>query len=115
MRPRVSLDPVDDQPAGSQAENTAAMAMPVTLEYAYNGFPPNRSTYRSPFGVIRCPDAWVCFWLYNHAWVGLCDALGRSELITDPRFVTAEISLDEVPERLPRIGQDGEIRAVVLL
>jgi len=76
------------------AENTAAMAMPVTLEYAYNGFPPNRSTYRSPFGVIRCPDAWVCFWLYNHAWVGLCDALGRSELTKDPRFITAEIRLE---------------------
>ncbi len=31
------------------------------------------------------------------------------------RFVTSTISLDEVPERLPRIGQDGEIRTVALL
>jgi S-(hydroxymethyl)mycothiol dehydrogenase len=31
------------------------------------------------------------------------------------RFVTSTISLDEVPERLGRIGQDGEIRAVALL
>jgi Zn-dependent alcohol dehydrogenase len=31
------------------------------------------------------------------------------------RFVTSTISLDEVPERLPRIGRDGEIRTVALL
>jgi S-(hydroxymethyl)mycothiol dehydrogenase len=31
------------------------------------------------------------------------------------RFVTSTISLDEVPERLTRIGEDGEIRAVAIL
>jgi S-(hydroxymethyl)mycothiol dehydrogenase len=31
------------------------------------------------------------------------------------RFVTSTISLDEVPERLPRIGERGEIRAVAVL
>jgi len=31
------------------------------------------------------------------------------------RFVTSTISLEEVPDRLPRIGQDGEIRTVALL
>ena len=31
------------------------------------------------------------------------------------RFVTSTITLDEVPDRLPRIGQDGEIRTVALL
>jgi S-(hydroxymethyl)mycothiol dehydrogenase len=31
------------------------------------------------------------------------------------RFVTSTISLDEVPDRLERIGQDGEIRTVALL
>jgi S-(hydroxymethyl)mycothiol dehydrogenase len=31
------------------------------------------------------------------------------------RFVTSTISLDEVPERLGRIGRDGEIRTVALL
>jgi len=31
------------------------------------------------------------------------------------RFVTSTISLDEAPERLGRIGQDGEIRTVALL
>jgi S-(hydroxymethyl)mycothiol dehydrogenase len=31
------------------------------------------------------------------------------------RFVTSTISLDEVPERLERIGQDGEIRTVALI
>ena len=31
------------------------------------------------------------------------------------RFVTSTISLDDVPERLGRIGQDGEIRTVALL
>jgi S-(hydroxymethyl)mycothiol dehydrogenase len=31
------------------------------------------------------------------------------------RFVTSTISLDEVPDRLPRIGRDGEIRTVALL
>jgi S-(hydroxymethyl)mycothiol dehydrogenase len=37
---------------------------------------------------------------------------GRLDL---SRFVTSTISLDEVPERLPRIGEGGEIRAVALL
>jgi S-(hydroxymethyl)mycothiol dehydrogenase len=31
------------------------------------------------------------------------------------RFVTSTISLDEVPDRLPRVGQDGDIRTVALL
>ena len=31
------------------------------------------------------------------------------------RFVTSTVSLDEVPDRLRRIGQDGEIRTVALL
>ena len=36
---------------------------------------------------------------------------GRIDLA---RFVTSTISLDEVPERLERIGRDGEIRTVAL-
>ena len=37
---------------------------------------------------------------------------GRIDLA---RFVTSTISLDEVPDRLERIGRDGEIRTVALL
>jgi S-(hydroxymethyl)mycothiol dehydrogenase len=37
---------------------------------------------------------------------------GRIDLAS---FVTSTISLEEVPDRLDRIGQDGEIRAVALL
>jgi Zn-dependent alcohol dehydrogenase len=37
---------------------------------------------------------------------------GRLDLA---RFVTSTISLDEVPERLPRIGEGGEIRTVALI
>ena len=37
---------------------------------------------------------------------------GRIDLA---RFVTSTISLDEVPERLPRIGERGEIRTVAVL
>jgi S-(hydroxymethyl)mycothiol dehydrogenase len=37
---------------------------------------------------------------------------GRIDLA---RFVTSTIPLDEVPERLPRIGEHGEIRTVALL
>lgn len=37
---------------------------------------------------------------------------GRIDLA---RFVTSTISLEEVPERLPRIGQDGEIRTVAVM
>jgi S-(hydroxymethyl)mycothiol dehydrogenase len=37
---------------------------------------------------------------------------GRIDLA---RFVTSTISLDEVPERLPRIGEGGEIRTVALI
>jgi S-(hydroxymethyl)mycothiol dehydrogenase len=37
---------------------------------------------------------------------------GRIDLA---RFVTSTLPLDEVPERLPRIGERGEIRAVAVL
>jgi S-(hydroxymethyl)mycothiol dehydrogenase len=37
---------------------------------------------------------------------------GRIDLA---RFVTSTISLDEVPDRLPRIGESGEIRTVALI
>ena len=37
---------------------------------------------------------------------------GRIDLA---RFVTSTISLDEVPDRLPRIGERGEIRTVAVL
>jgi Zn-dependent alcohol dehydrogenase len=37
---------------------------------------------------------------------------GRIDLA---RFVTSTISLDDVPERLPRIGEGGEIRTVALI
>ena len=37
---------------------------------------------------------------------------GRIDLA---RFVTSTISLDEVPERLPHIGERGEIRTVALI
>ena len=37
---------------------------------------------------------------------------GRIDLA---RFVTSTISLDEVPARLPRIGEEGEIRTVALI
>jgi S-(hydroxymethyl)mycothiol dehydrogenase len=37
---------------------------------------------------------------------------GRIDLA---RFVTSTISLDEVPERLPHIGESGELRTVALL
>jgi Zn-dependent alcohol dehydrogenase len=37
---------------------------------------------------------------------------GRIDLA---RFVTSTISLDEVPDRLPRIGESGEIRTVAVL
>jgi S-(hydroxymethyl)mycothiol dehydrogenase len=37
---------------------------------------------------------------------------GRIDLA---RFVTSTISLDEVPKRLPHIGEGGEIRTVALM
>ena len=85
------------------AQNTAAMSMPTVLEYEYNGMPPARSAYRSPFGVVRCRDTWICFWLYNHAWAGLCDVLGRPDLANDPRFVTAELRQNHWTELVDEI------------
>ncbi len=85
------------------AQNTSAMSMPTVLEYEYNRMPPTRSNYRSPFGVVRCKDGWVCFWLYNHAWQGLCEALGRAELAADPRFLTAETRQDHWAELVEEI------------
>ena len=42
-------------------------------------------------------------------------AAAAADVYFEAGFVTSTISLDEVPERLPRIGEGGEIRTVALL
>jgi crotonobetainyl-CoA:carnitine CoA-transferase CaiB-like acyl-CoA transferase len=82
-RPRIGRG---QQVALDVAMNTAAMAPPATLEYAYSGMQDPRGERRSPFMVVQCRDGWVSIWVHLHLWTGFCRALELPALEHDPRF-----------------------------
>ncbi|HXH23112.1 MAG TPA: CoA transferase [Dehalococcoidia bacterium] len=90
----------------SQAQATVALLGTSILEYTANGRVPERPGNRSrdycPHGAYPCwgEDRWCAIAVGSDAeWRALCDAIGRPELATDPRFATHEArkaSEDEV-------------------
>ena len=66
----------------------------------------NRHLSRAPQGCYRCAgdDRWVVISVgSDREWCGLCQAMGRPELATDPRFATAAARManhDELDELL---------------
>lgn len=68
------------------AMNTAAMAPPATVEYAYSGIQESRGQSRRPFMVVKCTDGWVSIWVHPYVWTAFCRAANIPELELDPRF-----------------------------
>lgn len=51
----------------------------------------NRHSMSAPWNSFRCADGWVIVCGGNHPnWVRLCEAIGRPELVGDPRYLTQE-------------------------
>lgn len=58
-----------------------------------SGRPPqgigNRHSMAAPWNSFRCADGWVIICAGNHpTWVRLCEAIGRPDLLDDPRFAS---------------------------
>lgn len=96
----------------SQFESTIACVGSLLLEYTATGQEPapmgNRSISSCPQGVYRClgDDRWCAIEVTNDdEWSSLCEVIGRTDLIRDPRFRTVatrknnEDELDSVIEQ----------------
>lgn len=91
-------------------EGVAALMHEGWMEYAMNGAQPermgNRDLWMSPHNCFRCAgeDEWVTIACgTEEEWQALCQAIGRPELATDPRFRTA-------PDRK---AHEDELEAIV--
>jgi benzylsuccinate CoA-transferase BbsF subunit len=77
-------------------EAVAALMHEGWMDYAMNGTQParigNRDPWMSPHNCFRCAgeDEWVTIACGSkEEWQALCQAIGQSQLATDPRFRTA--------------------------
>jgi crotonobetainyl-CoA:carnitine CoA-transferase CaiB-like acyl-CoA transferase len=71
------------------AETLSSMWYPYTLMHAYSGWLEPRGERGQPVGQARCrDDDWVVFWVRPNQWGGVCNAIGRPDLVADPRFAT---------------------------
>jgi CoA:oxalate CoA-transferase len=44
-----------------------------------------------PYGIYRGPQGWIAILVLDRQWPGMVEALGRRELLTDPRFSTGAL------------------------
>lgn len=79
----------------SQFETALYFIMPAILDYEANGREPERignsCPYAAPHGVYPCKgdDRWCTIAVSSdEQWANLCQAMGKTEYITDPRFNT---------------------------
>jgi benzylsuccinate CoA-transferase BbsF subunit len=79
----------------SQFETTLYFIMPAILEYISTGREParigNSHPYAVPHGVYPCKgdDRWCTIAVFgDEQWASLCQVMGRTEYIEDPRFGT---------------------------
>jgi crotonobetainyl-CoA:carnitine CoA-transferase CaiB-like acyl-CoA transferase len=79
----------------SQFETTLYFIMPAILEYISSGREPQRvgnsHPYAVPHGVYPCKgdDRWCTIAVFgDEQWASLCQVIGRTEYIEDPRFST---------------------------
>jgi crotonobetainyl-CoA:carnitine CoA-transferase CaiB-like acyl-CoA transferase len=72
------------------AETLSSMWYPYTLIHAFSGWLEPRGERGAPVGQAQCRDGdWVCFWVRAEQWGGVCAAIGRPDLVTDPRFANS--------------------------
>jgi benzylsuccinate CoA-transferase BbsF subunit len=79
----------------SQFETALSFVLPGLLDAAVNGREPERngnaSSYAVPHNVYPCKgtERWCTIAVFNdEQWAALCTAIGRPELVGDPRFDT---------------------------
>jgi benzylsuccinate CoA-transferase BbsF subunit len=79
----------------SQYEAAIQFLSPAVLDQAVNGRDVvrkgNSSPCAAPHGAYRClgEERWCAIAVFNDSeWQGLCQAMGKEELILDPRFAT---------------------------
>lgn len=44
-----------------------------------------------PYGIYRGPQGWIAVLVLERQWPGMAEALGRPELVSDPRFATGAL------------------------
>ncbi len=93
------------QVAVEVAMNTAAMAMPATVEFTYSQLQEARGLRRNPFMVVKCNDAWVSIWVHLPVWPAFCRVANVPELEQDPRFAKLKDRLDNWPELTSRVQE----------
>ncbi len=76
-------------------DSLVALNQTVTTAYSMSGHIPRPAGSRFPqivpFGRIAAKDGWAVLAVPpGRNWLTFCEAIGRKELITDPRFDTAE-------------------------
>lgn len=93
----------------SQHEVAVQHLTPAILDFTVNGREGercgNRHPYVAPHGVYRChgEDRWCAISVFNdYEWEILCNVIGRSDLVRDPRFSTV-LSRKKNEEELDRI------------
>jgi crotonobetainyl-CoA:carnitine CoA-transferase CaiB-like acyl-CoA transferase len=83
---------------------------PALIEYDQNGVAPsrigNRSTHVAPRNTYRCGDGqWVSLSASTQRiWERLSEAMDRPELVTDPRFASNELRIQNVEALDAEIG-----------
>jgi crotonobetainyl-CoA:carnitine CoA-transferase CaiB-like acyl-CoA transferase len=80
------------------AETASATANPALTQFFYNGMVEPRGARRLPFGRALCRDGWVTYWIHNHLYGAVCDALALPELSRDERFASARARQENWPE-----------------
>jgi CoA:oxalate CoA-transferase len=74
---------------------SAHMQAPNILEYGFVGRPPG--LLNPPAGNYRTRDGWILITLVTQAqFEGICRAIGRADLTTDPRFTTVAARKENV-------------------
>lgn len=73
-----------------------------------------------PLGVYRGKDTHILIMAAPHQWPWLCTAMGRGDLIEDPRFVDNKSRCDNTPELVTIItdwinAQDSDVAAILKL
>ena len=89
----------------SQMEAALHFMAPVLLDYSVNGRElsrtGNRNEWAAPHGVYRCrgEDSWCAIAVTDDkAWESFCAAMGRQEMLKDPRFASLMARLDHLDE-----------------
>jgi CoA:oxalate CoA-transferase len=79
----------------SLLQATAHMQAPNILEYGFVGRPPG--LLNPPAGNYRTRDGWILVTLVTQAqYEAICRAIGRVDLIADPRFITVATRKENV-------------------